>query len=97
INGIRDGLISLTGEVPRRADQYLILPKIDWQINDSNTFTATYNRLRFQSPQGVETPPVVQQGIGSFGDDFVNVDQFVPRLTSTITPTVLNEFRMQYS
>src|SRR5690349_12026481 len=34
-----------TGEVPRRGDQRLFLPKIDWQINGANPFTATYNRL----------------------------------------------------
>src|SRR5690349_7609240 len=34
-----------TGEVRRLFDQSLFLPKIDWQINGANQFTATYNRL----------------------------------------------------
>src|SRR5215203_1105366 len=42
-------LNSLTGEVPRRGDQYIIFPKIDWNINSNNLFTASYNRLRWES------------------------------------------------
>ncbi|HWP53843.1 MAG TPA: carboxypeptidase-like regulatory domain-containing protein, partial [Pyrinomonadaceae bacterium] len=41
---------SLTGETPRRGDQKLFLPKVDWRITQNNTFTATYNRLRWASP-----------------------------------------------
>lgn len=89
-------LRSILGEVPRRRDQYIILPKIDWQINDKNLFTATYNRLRAESPAGIQSQAVVTRGIASFGDDFVNVDSLNMRLTSTISPTILNEARFQW-
>lgn len=85
-----------TGTVARRRDQYIVLPKIDWQINSSNTFTATYNRLRAKAPAGVQSQAVVNRGITSFGDDFVNVDALNLRLTSTISPTLLNEARFQW-
>jgi hypothetical protein len=52
-------LQGLTGEVSRRRDQSIILPKIDWQINEKHTFTATYNRLRAESPAGVQSQAVV--------------------------------------
>ncbi|CAN5222248.1 TonB-dependent receptor [soil metagenome] len=97
IDGARDFLISLTGEVPRKQDQTLILPKIDWQINSSNSFSATYNRLRSDSPAGVQTQPTVTRGRASFGDDFVDIDSLTMRLTSTITPTVINEARVRLS
>jgi hypothetical protein len=96
IDNVRAGLLSLTGEVPRSQDQLILLPKIDWQINGSNTATFTYNRFRSESPSGIESPAVVQQGVASFGDDFVDVDTFIARLNSTITPTILNEFRFQW-
>src|SRR5438874_1124491 len=32
---------SLTGETPRRGDQKLFLPKLDWHITPNHTFTAT--------------------------------------------------------
>lgn len=89
-------LNSLTGVVPRRQDQYIVLPKIDWVINDSHTFVFTYNRLRADSPAGVQTPAIVTRGIASFGDDIVNLDFTNLRLTSVISPTVLNEARFQY-
>jgi len=90
-------LNSLTGTVPRRGDQRLILPKIDWQINAKNTFSINYNRLRWDSPSGVQTQATNTRGRASFGDDFVKVDWGTARLTSTIKPTLVNEFRFQYA
>jgi hypothetical protein len=89
-------LVSETGEVSRRGDQRLFLPKIDWHINDKNVFTATYNRLRWASPNGIQTQPTNTRGRDSFGDDFVEVDSLTLRLQSTLTSTVLNEARFQY-
>jgi outer membrane receptor protein involved in Fe transport len=90
-------LQSLNGVVPRKADQLLLLPKIDWVINDKNTFSAVYNRLRSNSPAGVQSAPVVSRGIASFGDDKVTLDTFNARLNSTFSPTFINEIRFQYS
>ena len=88
-------LLSLTGETPRRQDQYLLLPKLDWNINSNNTFTFTYNRLRSQSPNGIQTGPTITRGRSSFGDDFVNIDYGIFRLASTINPELLNEVRVK--
>jgi len=96
IDATRTFLLSLTGETPRRQDQRLILPKIDWNINSSNTLSFTYNRLRSTSPNGVQTPPTVTRGRSSFGDDFVNIDYGIFRLNSTFNPTVLNEMRVKF-
>jgi hypothetical protein len=96
INSSLSLLNSLSGVVPRRQDQYIILPKIDWQINEDHTFVFTYNRLRADSPAGVQTPAIVTRGIASFGDDIVNLDFTNLRLTSILSPTVLNEARFQY-
>ncbi len=97
INDALSFLTSLTGTVPRRGDQRLILPKIDWQINSKHTFTATYNRLRWDSPAGIQTQATNTRGKASFGDDFVRVDWGTARLISTISPTIVNEFRFQYA
>lgn len=89
-------LQSQTGTVPRKRDQYIILPKIDWQINSNNLFSASYNRLRAESPAGIQSQAVVNRGVTSFGDDFVNVDSLNLRLTSTLSPNLLNEARFQW-
>jgi hypothetical protein len=86
-----------TGEVPRRGDQKLFLPKIDWHINQKHTFTATYNRLRWNSPAGVQTGATVNRDRAGFGDDFVESDSLNLRLSSTLSPALINEFRFQFA
>ena len=86
-----------TGEVPRRGDQRLFLPKIDWQINSNNQFTATYNRLRWKSPAGVQTGATVTRDRAGFGDDFVEIDSLNLRLASTLSSQLINEFRFQWA
>ncbi len=90
-------LQSLTGIVPRKGDQTLFLPKIDWVINDKHRFSAVYNRMRWESPAGVQTQAVVSRGIASFGDDLVSIDTFNARLNSIFSTSILNEARFQWS
>lgn len=90
-------LTSLTGTTPRRGDQKIIFPKFDWQVNSNNLFTASYNRLRWASPAGLQTQATNTNARHSFGDDFVQVDTINSRLQSTLTPNLLNELRFQYS
>jgi outer membrane receptor protein involved in Fe transport len=89
-------LNSLTGPVERTGDQKLFLPKVDWIINDANTLTVSYNRLRWESPAGVQTQATNTRAIDNFGDDFVEIDAVNVKLASTLSPTLLNEFRMQW-
>ena len=89
-------LAGLTGPVPRSQDQRIFFPKIDWVVSNNHTLTGSFNRMRSQSPSGIETQPTTFKGITSFGDDFVQTDSLNLRLTSTLTPTILNEARFQY-
>ena len=89
-------LSSLSGPLPRTGDQKLFLPKLDWRINDNHTFTASYNRLRWESPAGVQTQATNTRARDNFGDDFVEIDALNLKLASTLTPMLLNEFRYQY-
>ena len=87
---------NLTGTVPRRGDQLILLPKIDWIVNSKNHVSFTYNRLRWNSPEGIQTAPVVSRGVESFGNDYVKDDWGIARLTSTFSNTITNELRYQY-
>ncbi len=94
-----DGLAflqSLTGVVPRTGDQRLFFPKIDWTINSRNTFSVSYNRLRWNSPAGIQTASVVFRGVESWGNDYVNDDWVNSRLTSIIGSRLTNEARFQW-
>ena len=64
-------LQGLTGVVDRTGDQTLILPKIDWKFNNNHSLAVTYNRLRWDSPAGVQTAAVVFRGVESWGNDGV--------------------------
>ena len=97
INSVLAFLNSETGSVPRVGNQRLFLPKVDWNINSKNTFTATYNRLRWQSPAGIQTQPTNTIGKTSFGDDFVNDDSLNLRLASNFGANLINEARYQWS
>lgn len=87
---------SLTGTVPRRGDQLILLPKIDWNINSKNHASFTYNRLRWNSPEGIQTAAVVNRGIESFGNDYVKEDWGIARLSTNISSSLTNELRYQY-
>jgi outer membrane receptor protein involved in Fe transport len=89
-------LNSISGPVPRTGDQKLFLPKLDWTINDKNTLTVSYNRLRWESPAGIQTQATNTRAIDNFGDDFVAIDAVNVKLASTLSPNLLNEFRMQW-
>ncbi|MGC1484651.1 MAG: TonB-dependent receptor [Candidatus Acidiferrum sp.] len=89
-------LTSLTGTVGRRGDQLILLPKIDWIINSKNHASFTYNRLRWNSPEGIQTAAVVNRGIESFGNDYVKDDWGVAKLITTVSSTMTNELRYQY-
>jgi hypothetical protein len=89
-------LNNISGQVPRKGNQRLFLPKLDWDLNGSNHFTATYNRLRWVSPAGIQTQAINTRAIDNFGDDFVNIDWLSLRLNSTISNSLLNEARYQW-
>jgi hypothetical protein len=89
-------LNSISGTFPRKGDQKLFLPKIDWNLNSSNTLTGTFNRLRWVSPNGVQTQATNTRAIDNIGNDGVNIDWLTLRLTSTISNKLLNEARYQY-
>jgi outer membrane receptor protein involved in Fe transport len=89
-------LNSISGSVPRTGNQRLLLPKVDWNLNGKNTLTATYNRLRWASPAGIQTQAINTRARDNFGDDFVNIDSLNLRLASTISNDLINELRYQW-
>jgi hypothetical protein len=56
----------------------------------------TYNRLRWDSPNGIQTQATNTRAIDNFGDDLVDIDWVTLRLNSTISNTLLNEARYQW-
>jgi hypothetical protein len=84
------------GEVPRYGHQDINLPKLDWQVNDRNHVSFLYNRLRWDSPAGVQTNSTATYSTAGFGKDFVKVDYGLARLETVVTGNIANELRFQY-
>jgi hypothetical protein len=95
-NNDLNALSTLLGLVPRFGAQNIILPRLDWQINSKNHASFSVNRMRWNSPGGIQTTSTVTRGIASFGNDFVKDTWGVAKLESAITSTIANELRFQY-
>jgi hypothetical protein len=89
-------ILPQTGVYSRSGDQWIFLPKFDWQVAKDHLFSASYNYMKWNSPNGIQTQPVVNTAESNNGADKVRVDIVNLRLTSTLSATHLNEFRFQY-
>ncbi len=96
INAALVYLSSLGGLLPRRGDQIINFPKLDW-VRGRQHASVQYNRMRWSSPAGVQTQAVVARGLASFGSDYAKVDSALGRWQAFVTPRVMNELRFQYS
>jgi outer membrane receptor protein involved in Fe transport len=89
-------LSSVLGPVHRTGDQTINMPKIDWQINEKNRLSFIYNRLRWDSPGGVQTQATNSYSNDAFGNDFVKLDYGLVKLDTIFTANIVNELRFQY-
>ncbi len=91
------GIVSDIGESPRFGYQEINMPKLDWQINQRNHLSLLANRLRWDSPGGVQTNSTDHYGRDTNGDDFVKLDYGVATLNTMLSPNLSNEALYQYS
>lgn len=90
-------LDSLTGVLPRRADQTVNFLKLDTQVNPRSQIGVQYNRSRFRSPAGLRSAPVVNRGVRSFGDQTIQTDSILARWLYAHRAAFSNELRLQYN
>jgi outer membrane receptor protein involved in Fe transport len=96
-NGATDlGLSSDIGLAPRFGYQEINTPKLDWQINAKNHWSALFHRLRWDSPGGVQTASTDFYARDAQGNDFVKLDYGLTKLTTLITNNISNEALYQY-
>jgi hypothetical protein len=90
-------LDSGTGTSPRAGNQTIFFPKIDWKPNANNTITGSWNRVRWDSPFGVQTSATVARSTDSNGNDFVKDDRGIANWTYLINSWASNNMRFIYS
>jgi hypothetical protein len=94
-NGL-SGLNTMLGPVARDGEQYILYPKIDWQISQKNRASFSLNRMRWESPAGIQTQATNTFGIASFGNDFVKDTWGIAKLDTMLSANINNEVRFQY-
>ncbi len=94
-NGL-NGLLGELGSVPRTGDQYILFPKLDWQINQNNRASFEVNVMRWSSPAGIQTQSSNTFGIASFGNDYVQDTWGIATLNTSFSSSISNEARYQY-
>ncbi|HEV2646043.1 MAG TPA: TonB-dependent receptor [Acidobacteriaceae bacterium] len=95
-NAALNYLDSLTGTVPRQADQTVNFGRIDWHRQSGTRVTAEYNRTRWSSPGGARSSAVVNRGVASLGSAYGAVDSGVTRWAQFLRHGFSNEVRVQY-
>jgi hypothetical protein len=82
-------------EVPRTANQELLFGKTDYRLNDKNTFSLSFNYLRWFSPAGIQTGATLNNGAAVGNNGLSTVMTRNGRLAWTNLPTtsMVNEFR----
>jgi hypothetical protein len=89
-------LDSLTGTVPRQANQTVNFGRIDWHRSSGSRLIVEYDRARWSSPGGARSGAVVDRGMASIGSSYGAVDQGVARWVQIFSTHLSNEVRVQY-
>jgi len=82
--------------VPRNRDQVTFFPKVTVLLNDNHTLNLQYNFQDFEAgPNGIFTNP--SKTDNGDGTEKNRSDSFNAGVSSVFSPTLLNEFRFQFS
>jgi outer membrane receptor for ferrienterochelin and colicin len=81
--------------LPRTYNQHLGFAKIDWQLNDRNSFSFDLNAMHWVSPHGIQTQTVLTNGnlLGNNGNSTVEDRYGKASWTFIPTASAVNEFR----
>ena len=84
------------GNIPRTVDQDLLFGRIDYHYSDRNTFSASFNYLHFNSPNGLQQTTVASStgaAVNGNGNDIVRVRNAKVTWMSILSPSLVNNFR----
>ncbi|HVY94022.1 MAG TPA: carboxypeptidase regulatory-like domain-containing protein, partial [Bryobacteraceae bacterium] len=87
------------GAIPRTASNDLYFGRLDYRLSDRNTLSASFNFLRWLSPNGIQTGLVSTTGaaLTGNGDDSVRVRNGKLTWTSIPTNSLVNIARLGWS
>ena len=94
-NAALNYLDSLTGSVPRTAQQTVNFGRVDWLRRGGSRVVLQYNRARWSSPDGARSGAVVDRGVASIGSSYGQVDSGAGRWVQFLRAGLSNEVRAQ--
>jgi Carboxypeptidase regulatory-like domain/TonB-dependent Receptor Plug Domain len=89
------GIADENGPIKRTNDANALLGKIDYSLNDNNLLTLRYNYSRSRQENGTFDVDSYARSANAIERDFANT--FSGSLNTTLSPTILNELRFQFS
>lgn len=94
-NAINALLPRFYGTIPRTGKNDLYFGRMDYRQSEKNTFTASFNFLRWISPNGIQTglSSTTGAGITGNGDDFVTLRNGSASWTYVPNGSIVNNFR----
>jgi outer membrane receptor protein involved in Fe transport len=94
-NAINNLLPRFYGAIPRKNDNDLYFGRLDYHLSERNSLTASFNFLRWLSPNGIQTGLVSTSGsaLNGNGDDSVRVRNGNVTWTAVPTNALVNQFR----
>jgi hypothetical protein len=85
----------LKGVYDRKGTNNVGFGKVDFALSPKNNLSVQYNMHRWNSPNGVQTAPVVTVSETANGTDIVKTDFAVASLNTVLSSSWLNEARVQ--
>ena len=93
VSNVVNALSSNLGTKPRKRNDLVITPRLDYQATARDGFFVSLNLNHFNSPGGVVVDPTVgDYGLQTLANDYVRTFQFSLGWTHTFSPRMLNEF-----
>lgn len=90
-------LDSLSGTVDRRADEWSLLPRLDWHIGTKSVLSFTWNHASRTAPAGLRGETAVNRGAASFGNDRISTNAMLLRWTQDLSSRMVNRVLFGYS
>src|SRR5882724_10921059 len=89
---------SILGAYPRFADNDVAFGKLDYQVNARNHVNSSFNWDNFHAPNSYDTAITSpNKSLTTTGTNVIHNRAFVANWDSTITPSIVNNFRFQWS
>jgi hypothetical protein len=86
------------GPQPRNGDQDIYLGKLDYQANPNNHLSVSFNFMDWKAPNDYSTSPTFSAGSVTQNGSYGTHERFlVAHWNTVISPTVVNDFRFQWS